>query len=138
MRAEDIFRMEPDLETRWASAENPQGIKGAGGMTQEGRKGRPCFSLKSRATQVLAEVNGTSGMIRRIWLTINKRTPQTLRELRIEFYWDGAKRPAISAPLGDFFGMGLGEMAAFQSALFSSPEGRSFNCSIPMPFRTCG
>jgi len=136
-RAEDLFRSAPPgLETRWASAENPQGKKGEGGLTQAGRKGRPCFSLKSGATQVLAEASGTSGMIRRIWITINKRAPRTLREMRIEFYWDGAKKPAISAPLGDFFGMGIGQMAAFQSALFSDPEGRSFNCSVPMPFRT--
>ncbi|MDQ3805627.1 MAG: DUF2961 domain-containing protein [Acidobacteriota bacterium] len=51
-------------------------------------------------------------------------------------YWDGAERPAVSAPLGDFFGVGLGRMAKFESALFSNPEGRSFNCVVPMPFRT--
>jgi hypothetical protein len=37
--------------------------------------------------------------------------------------------------VGDFFGTGLGRMTPFQSALFSSPEGRSFNCAVPMPFR---
>ena len=26
-------------------------------------------------------------------------------------------------------------MAAFENELFASPEGRSFNCYIPMPFR---
>ena len=136
LRADDLYRMPPGLETRWASAENPQGGKGAGGTTQGGRKGSASMSLKSGATQVLAEVDNAGGMIHRIWLTIDKRTPQTLREIRIEFYWDGAKKPAVSVPLGDFFGAGNGELAAFQSALFSSPEGRSFNCVIPMPFRT--
>jgi len=136
LRADDLYRMPPGLETRWASAENPQGGKGAGGTTQGGRKGSASISLKSGATQVLAEVDNAGGMIHRIWLTIDKRTPQTLREIRIEFYWDGAKKPAVSVPLGDFFGAGNGELAAFQSALFSSPEGRSFNCVIPMPFRT--
>jgi hypothetical protein len=124
------------VEPRWASAENPQGKKGAGGTAFEGRKGSPSVAFKSGATQVLAEANDTSGMIRRIWITISDRSPQTLREIRIEFYWDGAKKPAISAPLGDFFGVGLGQMAPFQAALFSSPEGKSFNCSVPMPFRT--
>jgi len=38
-------------------------------------------------------------------------------------------------PLGDFFGIGLGRRTAFQSALFSDPEGKSFNCFIPMPFK---
>ncbi len=48
----------------------------------------------------------------------------------------GHERPAVSAPLGDFSGQGLGRCVAFQAALFSNPEGRSFNCCVPMPFRT--
>jgi hypothetical protein len=31
--------------------------------------------------------------------------------------------------------VGLGQIVPFQSAIFSSPEGRSFNASVPMPFR---
>jgi hypothetical protein len=58
-----------------------------------------------------------------------------LRGLKIEMFWDGAAAPAVSAPFGDFFGIGLGRIVAFQSALFSSPEGRSFNTVVPMPFR---
>jgi hypothetical protein len=50
-------------------------------------------------------------------------------------YWDGAEKPAVSTPLGDFFGIGLGRTTRFENALFSNPEGRSFNCNIPMPFR---
>lgn len=59
-----------------------------------------------------------------------------LRGLKIEMFWDGATKPAVSAPFGDFFGLGLGQMVAFQSGLFASPEGKSFNCYVPMPFRT--
>ena len=47
----------------------------------------------------------------------------------------GAERPAVSVPLGDFFGAALGQLVPFESALFSSPEGRSFNTIVPMPFR---
>jgi len=136
LRADDLYRMAPTVESHWASAENPLGAKGAGGTIQDGRKGRPSVALKAGATHVLAESIGKSGMIRRIWLTINERTPRVLREVRIEFYWDQAKRPAVSVPLGDFFGVGLGQTAPFQSALFANPEGRSFSCVIPMPFRT--
>lgn len=59
-----------------------------------------------------------------------------LRGLKIEMFWDGSKKPAVSAPVGDFFALGTGHMAAFQSALLSSPEGKSFDCIIPMPFKT--
>jgi hypothetical protein len=51
-------------------------------------------------------------------------------------YWDNAKKPAVSAPIGDFFGVGLGLAVPFESELFSNPEGRSFVFTIPMPFRT--
>jgi hypothetical protein len=50
-------------------------------------------------------------------------------------YWDGAAKPAVSVPLGDFFGLGLGRLLPFQNALFSDPEGRSFTSYIPMPYR---
>jgi hypothetical protein len=32
--------------------------------------------------------------------------------------------------------MGLGRKIPFESEFFSDPEGRSFNCNIPMPFKT--
>jgi hypothetical protein len=50
-------------------------------------------------------------------------------------YWDGAEKPAVDVPFGDFFGFGLSRVVKFESALFANPEGRSFNCMIPMPFR---
>jgi hypothetical protein len=58
-----------------------------------------------------------------------------LQSLKLNCYWDGATTPAVSAPLGDFFGIAHGRRIPFENALFSDPEGRSFNCFIPMPFR---
>src|ERR1700704_2265389 len=58
-----------------------------------------------------------------------------LRSLKLEMFWDNEIKPAVSVPLGDFFGIGLGRTTAFQNSLFANPEGRSFNCYIPMPFR---
>ena len=68
-------------------------------------------------------------------MTVIERSPASLRSIYIEMYWDGADKPAVSVPLGDFFGIGLGRRTPFQSALFSDPEGKSFNCFVPMPFR---
>ncbi|MHC4123651.1 MAG: glycoside hydrolase family 172 protein [Planctomycetota bacterium] len=123
------------IVTRWSSAENWKGEKGAAGKANAGRKGSPKFTLKAGQRQVLAEVKGKSGMVRRIWITINDRSPEMLRGIKLDMYWDGAKRPAVSVPIGDFFCHNIGRMARFQSALFSSPEARSFNCCIPMPFK---
>ena len=133
-----IFSFEEGIEARWASPENFKGEKGEAAKTNGGRKGSPFFPLEAGESKVLAEVTGTSGMIRRIWMTVSlgKSATTYLRGIRLDFYWDGCKKPAISAPLGDFFGLGLGKMVTFQSALFANPEGRSFNCFIPMPFRT--
>jgi len=75
-------------------------------------------------------------MIRRIWVTLSDRTPSVLRGVRLDIYWDNATTPAVSAPFGDFFGQGLGRCQVFQSALFSNPEKKSFNCYVPMPFRS--
>lgn len=133
--AQSLFEMVDGVEMRWASPENPKGEKGKGGQAMGGRKGAPTIAIKAGASATLAEAQNTSGTVRRIWMTIPDRSPRMLRSLRIDMYWDGATTPAVSAPLGDFFGVGLGQMATFQSALFSNPEGRSFNSVVPMPFR---
>ncbi|HYG79756.1 MAG TPA: glycoside hydrolase family 172 protein [Pyrinomonadaceae bacterium] len=134
--AQSLFEMPEGVETRWASGENPTGEKGKAGQANAGRKGAPTVAIPAGQSRVLAEARGTSGTVRRIWMTFPDRSPRMLRSLRIDIYWDGAKRPAVSAPVGDFFGLGLGQMVPFQSAFFSNPEGRSFNCVIPMPFKT--
>ena len=131
-----LYQLPPAIETRWASPENPTGAKGQGARAGGGRKGAPTIAIRAGASAVLAEARGTSGTVRRIWMTFGDRSPRMLRSLRIDMYWDGATTPAVSAPLGDFFGIGLGRTAVFESALFSNPEGRSFNSIVPMPFRT--
>ena len=74
-------------------------------------------------------------MIDRMWMTIEDRAPDALRGLKLEIYWDGAAHPAVSVPLGDFFLHGAGEMVPMETALMTSPEGRSFVSYVPMPFR---
>ena len=131
----DLFRVPSGAETRWASPENWSAARGLGGQSVRGRKGTPCFSLASGEGKTVAEYSGGSGMLRRIWATIENRSPEVLRGLRLDIFWDGAAKPAVSVPWGDFFGHACGRMARFENELFSSPEGRSFNCVAPMPFR---
>ncbi len=133
--ADGLFVYTEGVETRWASFENPGADKGVGGRENQGAKGHPAERLLAGDQATLLDVTGP-GIVDRMWITISDRSPQMLRSLRIEMYWDGADQPAVSAPFGDFFGVSLGRTAAFENALFSNPEGRSFNCAIPMPFRT--
>jgi hypothetical protein len=70
-----------------------------------------------------------------MWITLRPRDPKILRALRLEMFWDGSEQPAVSVPLGDFFNWVHGQPVKFENALFANPEGRSFACFIPMPFR---
>lgn len=135
------------LETRWACAENPKGAKSGAcrpetrlyaphaQMTHD-RKTSPCLApLKDKQTHILAESSEGPGTVRRIWITLSDRSSKMLRGLRLECFWDGASEPAVSVPLGDFFCQSLGRMNSFHNALFSSPEAKSFNSFVPMPFK---
>lgn len=130
----NLFEFDENIETRWSSPENKNGLKGRGGMANNQAKGHAADLVSSGATYSLLDVQGM-GMINRIWITINDRSPEMLRSLKIEMYWDGEKNPAVSVPLGDFFCVGLGKTAVFENVFFANPEGRSFNCFIKMPFK---
>ena len=123
------------VHTRWASPENPNGEPGKGGTINKGAKGNAFYTIAPGAKKVLLDYAG-AGMITRMWMsgTIG-RSEEQRRMVRIDMFWDGADKPAVSAPIGDFFGTGLGHLTPFDSELFASPEGRSFNFTIPMPFR---
>jgi len=129
-----LFEKPRGVQTRWFSFENTSAERGGAGTENRGAKGHAFDQLAAGETKTLLDVGGC-GTVCRIWLTIGDRSPEMLRGLRLDMTWDDADRPAVSAPLGDFFGVSLGRRAPFECALFSDPEGRSFNCFIPMPFR---
>lgn len=119
---------------RWSSPENRNGLKGKGGMAGNGAKGSASFPMDAGSSSDLLNIDG-QGIIDRIWITVSDRSPEMLRSLRLEMYWDHSGKPAVSVPLSDFFGVGLGRTAKFYNVFFADPEGRSFNCFIPMPFK---
>ncbi|HYG28975.1 MAG TPA: glycoside hydrolase family 172 protein [Allosphingosinicella sp.] len=129
-----LYQYQPQQQTRWASPENPTAARGAGGRENRGAKGHAFETIRIGGSLVLAEIEG-AGTIDRMWMTIEDRSPEALRGLRLEMFWDGARTPAVSVPLGDFFLHGASEMVAMETALLASPEGRSFVSYIPMPFR---
>ena len=134
--AQDIAKApQPGTNTRWISPENPTGARGKGGLTNKGAKGNAFFIVPPGKKQVLFDVKG-AGIINRMWMsgTIGINEEQR-RAVRIDMFWDGAEKPAVSAPMGDFFGIGHGMIAKYDNELFSSPEARSFNFTIPMPYR---
>ncbi len=133
--ASSLYRKASGIETRWFSFENPTGAKGEGAKRNKGAKGAAFEFMKAGETKVLCDYAG-SGTIRRIWMTMRPSTPEVLRSLRLDMYWDGSAKPAVSAPLGDFFCWVLGQPKAFENELFANPEARSFVSYVPMPFRS--
>jgi len=134
LHAQELYLMPAGVTSRVSSPENVNGLKGKGAMTNNGAKGSAFTSLKAGNTITLLDIK-EAGTIQRIWCTLSDRSPDMLRSLRLLMYWDGSTKAAVDVPFGDFFCAAL-QPVAFQSALFSDPEGRSFNCTIPMPFKS--
>lgn len=130
-----LYRFEQDGRPRWASPENREAKRGAGGQENKGGKGHAFDTLPAGASITLADISG-AGIIDRMWITTEDRSPEMLRGLRLDIYWDGAAEPAVSVPLGDFFGGGAGGLVPMETALVASPEGRSYVSYVPMPFRS--
>jgi hypothetical protein len=69
-----------------------------------------------------------------MWFTVSDWLPEILRGTVLRIWWDGATRPAVEAPLGDFFCNPHGRSHAFSNLWFNNPENRNWNSVIPMPF----
>jgi hypothetical protein len=132
--AQELYQKRPGANTRWATFENPTAGKGTAASDNKTAKGHAFEPFAAGETKTLLSVTG-SGSVRRIWITLPDRDPKTLRSTRLDMFWDGAKSPAVSVPLGDFFGAIHGRAARLENELFVNPEGRSLNSYIPMPFR---
>jgi len=90
--------------------------------------------IKPGETRTLADLEGP-GVITHIWITIATPERNHLKKLVLRMYWDGEKAPSVESPVGDFFGLGLGEYFLYESALLSVGSQKALNCFIPMPFR---
>ncbi|WP_348261822.1 DUF2961 domain-containing protein [Telmatobacter sp. DSM 110680] len=87
------------------------------------------------ATATLLDVKGP-GVITHIWFTINSPDPMHLKNLVLRAWWDGETSPSIEAPIGDFYGLGLGEYFVYQSALLVVAPMKALNAYFQMPFDT--
>jgi len=74
------------------------------------------------------------GVITHIWFTISAQSRTHLKEIVLRMYWDDRTKPSVETPIGDFFGLNLGEYVHYQSAYLACSPGRSLNCYFAMPF----
>ena len=138
---DSMFYKNSSQKRRSYNFENMTSEKGRGGMENDGAKGHAFDTVAPKSERVIFDVEG-SGVIDHIWFTLStpagQLDPMILRGMKIEMYWDHAKTPAVSAPLGDFFGISLAKVTEFENALFSCPSGKAFNCYLQMPFLKAG
>ncbi len=126
--------VDPTLDSRAVTFENPTGERGAGGKSFGGRKGAPSRRIAPGETVVLADLRGP-GTLRHIWMTFPPAPPEGMRGVWLEVFYDGAREPSASVPCLDFFGLPHGRPVAYASALTAAHEGRGFNAYLPIPFR---
>ena len=76
------------------------------------------------------------GVISHIWFTIAAPGLMHLKEIVLRAYWDGAAVPSIETPIGDFFGLNLGDYVIYESQYLGVSPGKSLNCYFAMPYKT--
>ena len=128
-------------QSRSISPENFTGAKGGGARATEGTgatcaadlgpgwKISPSVDIDGHHTHELAVIDGPA-VITHIWLTTRR---SNWRSLILRAYWDGARKPAIEVPLGDYFGQGWCEFAQLSSVPVAVNPHGGFNSYWPMP-----
>ncbi|HXJ07397.1 MAG TPA: glycoside hydrolase family 172 protein [Candidatus Acidoferrum sp.] len=90
--------------------------------------------LAAGETLTLLDESGP-GEISHVWITIASNERFHLKKIVLRVYWDGESTPSVEAPVGDFFGLGLGEYSLYQSVPLSVGGDKALNCFFPMPFQ---
>jgi hypothetical protein len=98
------------------------------GANADARRVEPGASL------TLLDTEGP-GRISHLWFTIASDEPYHLKRIVLRIYWDGETTPSVEAPIGDFFGLGLGDYFSWQSELLSVGSENILNSFFPMPFQ---
>lgn len=95
---------------------------------------RDSWPIKPGVRQEIFNHQG-SGVITHIWFTISAQSPTHLKEIVLRAYWEGNTKPSVEVPIGDFFGLNLGDYVIYESQYLACSPGRSLNCYMAMPYR---
>ena len=74
-------------------------------------------------------------IITHIWIGLGSSERYHLKKLVLRMYWDDETSASVETPLGDFFGLGLGDYFQFASIPLVVAPDKALNCFFPMPFR---
>ncbi len=122
---------EPALPS-YARAQNYRSLKQSSFDPTGGNK--DSWPIAPGVTKELFAAEGT-GVVTHIWFTIAAPSPNHLKEVVIRMYWDGEAKPSVEVPVGDFFGLNLGQYFIYQSAFLNCSSVKALNCYFAMPFR---
>jgi hypothetical protein len=100
------------------------------------------FNIAPGETHVLLDAQGP-GVITHIWMTFLGPEPQDWakqgsanhQEIMLRMYWDGGSRPAVEAPVGDFFANCFGKRSEVISLPVIVEDADSYNSYWNMPFQ---
>lgn len=74
------------------------------------------------------------GVVTHVWFTIASHAENHLKELVLRMFWDGNAKPSVEVPVGDFFGLNLGQYFLYQSAFLNCSPMKALNAYFAMPF----
>ena len=89
------------------------------------------FGLKPGEVKAFTRIRG-AGEVTALRMKVSPATRSSLRQTVLRVYWDGAKKPGIEAPVGDFFGIGFGDQR--YKSLPGAMTEDGYVCYWPMPF----
>ncbi len=132
-----------DIRTFSVCPENLTGEKGKGGMAVEGSashaarelgqgwKVNPYLVIKPGEKLILADIKG-QGAIKHFWITDSAPAG---RLLILRIFFDGCQKPAVEAPLSDFFcNADYKDYRQLSSLAMCYNPGKGMNCYFEMPY----
>jgi hypothetical protein len=122
----------PAVLPNYARAQNYKSLKQSSFDRTGGNSDR--WPIAPGATQEVFR-SGGPGIVTHIWFTIAAPSANHLKEIVIRAYWDGNSKPSVEVPVGDLFGLNLGQYVIYQSAYLNCSSIKALNCYFAMPFR---
>ncbi len=74
------------------------------------------------------------GIITHVWITIASPEEYHLKKLVLRMFWDNEATPSVESPVGDFFGLGLGDYFLYHSIPLAVGSAKALNSFFEMPF----
>jgi len=93
--------------------------------------------IKPGDTLTLLDESGPA-IITHLWITIASPEKFHLKKLVLRMYWDNELTPSVETPIGDFFGLGLGEYFRYESIPLAVGSDMALNSFFRMPFQKHG